>query len=258
MKELKLLSWNVNGIRAVMKRGFLDWLDKESPDILCLQETKATPEQLENSLREPKGYYAFWNYPQKKGYGGVATFTKEKPLRVLNGFGGSKFDTEGRVIITEYPNLKLFNVYFPNGKQSEERLKYKLDFYDAFLDYIDTLKAKGEKLVICGDYNTAHKEIDIARPKANEKISGFLPIERAWMDRLVEHGYFDTFRHFNKEPGQYSWWDLKSGARARNVGWRIDYFFVSENLLESVSSAFIMPEVMGADHCPVGIKLKGP
>jgi len=256
MKELKILSWNVNGIRALMKRGFLEWLEKESPDILCLQETKATPEQLEDSLREPKGYYAYWNYPEKKGYGGVATFTKEKPLRVQNGFGISKFDIEGRVIITEYPALKLFNVYFPNGKQSEERLKYKLDFYDAFLGFIDALKAKGEKLVICGDYNTAHKEIDIARPKGNEKISGFLPIERAWMDRLVEHGYFDTFRHFNKEPGQYSWWDLKSGARARNVGWRIDYFFVSENLLESVSSAFIMPEVMGSDHCPVGIILK--
>ena len=256
MKELKILSWNVNGIRALMKRGFLEWLEKESPDILCLQETKATPEQLEDSLREPKGYYAYWNYPEKKGYGGVATFTKEKPLRVQNGFGISKFDIEGRVIITEYPALKLFNVYFPNGKQSEERLKYKLDFYDAFLGFIDALKAKGEKLVICGDYNTAHKEIDIARPKGNEKISGFLPIERAWMDRLVEHGYFDTFRHFNKEPGQYSWWDLKSGARARNVGWRIDYFFVSENLLESVSRAFIMPEVMGSDHCPVGIILK--
>lgn len=258
MKDLKLLSWNVNGIRAVMKRGFLEWLEKESPDILCLQETKATPEQLEDSLREPQGYYAYWNYPEKKGYGGVATFTKEKPLRVQNGFGISKFDTEGRVIITEYPALKLFNIYFPNGKQSEERLKYKLDFYDAFLDFIDALKAKGEKVVICGDYNTAHKEIDLARSKANETISGFLPIERAWMDRLVEHGYVDTFRHFNKEPGQYSWWDLKSGARARNVGWRIDYFFVSENLLESVSSAFIMPEVMGSDHCPVGIILKVP
>jgi exodeoxyribonuclease-3 len=258
MKELKILSWNVNGIRAVMKKGFLEWLHKESPDILCLQETKATPEQLDDSLREPKGYYAYWNYPEKKGYGGVATLTKENPLRVQNGFGIPKFDIEGRVIIAEYPALKLFNVYFPNGKQSEERLKYKLDFYDAYLDYIDSLKAKGEKLVICGDYNTAHKEIDIARPKSNETISGFLPIERAWMDRLVEHGYVDTFRHFNKEPGQYSWWDLKSGARARNVGWRIDYFFVSENLLESVSNAFIMSDVMGADHCPVGIILKVP
>ncbi len=256
MKELKILSWNVNGIRAVMKKGFLEWLYKESPDILCMQETKATPDQLDDTLREPESYDTYWNYPQKKGYGGVATFTKEKPLRVKNDFGIPEFDIEGRVIITEYPAFKLFNVYFPNGKQSDERLKYKLDFYNAFLDFIDSLKAKGEKLVICGDYNTAHQEIDLARPKTNEKLSGFLPIEREWIDKLVEHGYIDSFRHFNKEPGQYSWWDLKSGARERNVGWRIDYFFVSENLLGSVSRAFIMSEVMGSDHCPVGIILK--
>ncbi len=258
MRELKLLSWNVNGIRALMKKGFLEWLNKESPDILCLQETKATPEQLDSSLREPAGYRAYWNYPPKKGYGGVATFSKEKPMQARNGFGVPQFDIEGRVIVTEYPAFILFNVYFPNGKQGEERLKYKLDFYEAFLTHIDGLKAQGKKLVICGDYNTAHKEIDLARPKANEKISGFLPIERAWMDKLVEHGYVDTFRHFNKEPGQYSWWDIKTGARARNVGWRIDYFFVSENLLNSVSKAFIMSEVTGADHCPVGIILRVP
>lgn len=258
MKETNILCWNVNGIRAVKGKGFLEWLDKESPDILCMQETKASPDQLDADLREPHGYHAYWNYPEKKGYGGVATFTKEKPLRIENDFGAPEFDTEGRVIITQYPEFTLFNAYFPNGKKDDIRLKYKLDFYDAFLDFIEALRAKGEKLIICGDYNTAHKEIDLARPKENEKVSGFLPIERAWMDKLVERGYIDTFRHFNQEPNHYTWWDLKSGARARNVGWRLDYFFVTQNLLDSLSHAFIMSEVVGSDHCPVGIILKTP
>ena len=258
MKETKLLSWNVNGIRAVRGKGFLEWLYRESPDILCVQETKANPDQLDEDLREPRGYLAYWNFPERKGYGGVATFTKEKPLRIENDFGAPEFDTEGRAIITEYPEFTLFNVYFPNGKKDDIRLKYKLDFYDAFLDLIEPLRAKGEKLIICGDYNTAHTEIDLSRPKENEKVSGFLPIERAWMDKLVSRGYIDSFRHFNKEANHYTWWDLKSGARARNVGWRLDYFFVTENLLDSLSQAFIMSEVMGSDHCPVGIILKTP
>jgi exodeoxyribonuclease-3 len=224
-----------------------------------LQETKAHPEQLDRDLREPHGYYAYWNYPEEsKGYSGVATFTKEEPQRVQNGFGAAAFDTEGRTIIAEYPEFTLFNVYFPNGKRDETRLKYKLDFYEAFLRFVDQLREKGDKPIICGDFNTAHKEIDLARPKQNENISGFLPIERAWMDKLVAHGYIDTFRHFHEEPNQYTWWDLKSGARARNVGWRIDYFFVTNNLAPSVARAFIMPEVTGSDHCPVGIVLRLP
>ena len=259
MRELKILCWNINGIRAAKGKGFLEWLYRESPDILCLQETKAHPEQLDKGLREPPGYYVYWNYPEQgKGYSGVATFTKQEPLRVQSGFGIAEFDTEGRTIIAEYPEFTLFNVYFPNGKKDETRLKYKLDFYEAFLRFIDHLKEKGAKLIICGDFNTAHKEIDLARPKENSAISGFLPIERAWMDKFVAHGYIDTFRHFHKEPDQYSWWDLKTRARERNVGWRIDYFFVTENLLKSVTRAFIMPEVKGADHCPVGITLKTP
>jgi len=256
MKEMKILCWNVNGIRAVREKGFLAWLYRESPDILCVQETKAHPEQLSEDLQEPPGYHTYWNYPERKGYSGVATLTKEKPVGVQNGFDISKFDIEGRVIIAEYPDFILLNVYFPNGKQSEDRLKYKMDFYEAFLHFLEPLRAKGEKLIICGDFNTAHKEIDLARPKENEKVSGFLPIERAWMDKFVAHGFIDTFRQFNGEPKQYTWWDLKSRARERNVGWRIDYFFVTENLLQSVSEAFIMPEVMGSDHCPVGIILK--
>jgi exodeoxyribonuclease-3 len=256
MPELRILSWNVNGIRAVAKKGFLEWLNQDKPDILCLQETKAHPDQLDAALKEPAGYHAYWNYPERRGYGGVATFTQEKPREVRYDFGAADLDLEGRVIIAEYPAFTLGNVYFPNGKMGPERLAYKMAFYDAFLDYADKLKEAGTRLVICGDVNTAHKEIDLARPKENAKISGFLPEERAWIDKFLAHGYVDTFRHFHKEPGQYSWWDLKSGARARNVGWRIDYFFVSENLLPQLSGAFIMSEVTGSDHCPVGITLK--
>lgn len=255
MKELRLLSWNVNGIRSVKNKGFLDWFYNDSPDMLCLQETKAQPDQLDADLKEPKDYHVYWNYPERKGYGGVALYTRERPLEVRYGFGDTDFDLEGRVIIAEYPEFTMMNIYFPNGKMGPERLNYKMTFYDVFLDYADSLKADGKKLVICGDVNTAHKEIDLARPKENSKISGFLPEERAWIDKFVDHGYIDTFRQFNKEPGQYSWWDFKSRARERNVGWRIDYFFVSENLLPSVKDAFIMSEVMGSDHCPVGIAL---
>ena len=256
MRDVRLFCWNVNGIRAVGKKGFLDWLCQESPEVLCLQETKATPDQLDEGLRQPRGYYAYWNFPEKKGYGGVATLCREKLVLVQNGFGIPRFDIEGRVIISEHPGFKLFNIYFPNGKKDETRLKFKLDFYDAFLDYVAPLQAREERLIVCGDFNTAHKETDLARPKANEKFSGFLPIERKWMDKFVAHGFTDTFRYFNKEPHQYTWWDLKSGARERNVGWRIDYFFVTENLLGSVKQAFIMKEVMGSDHCPVGIILE--
>ena len=256
MKEKKLLCWNVNGIRAVKGKGFLEWLYKESPDIISLQETKAYPEQLDEDLLKPSGYHTRWNYPERKGYSGVAVFTKEEPLSVRYDLGTADLDMEGRVIVAEYPGFTLLNIYFPNGKKDESRLRYKMDFYEAFLQFADSLKAGGENLVICGDLNTAHNEIDLARPKENSTISGFLPEERAWMDKFVAHGYVDTFRHFNKEPNQYTWWDLKTGARQRNVGWRLDYFFVSENLMSSVAQAFIMPEVMGSDHCPVGIILR--
>jgi len=256
MKEKRLLSWNVNGIRAVRGKGFLDWLQRESPDILCLQETKAQPEQIDADLKEPAGYHTFWNYPERKGYSGVALYSREEPQGIEYDFGDAGIDIEGRVIIAEYAGFTLLNVYYPNGKMGPERLAYKMTFYDVFLKYADSLKAKGKKLVICGDVNTAHKEIDLARPKENSKVSGFLPEERAWIDEFISHGYVDTFRRFHKEPDQYTWWDFKSGARSRNVGWRIDYFFVSDNLLPAVTDAFIMPEVMGSDHCPIGITLK--
>ena len=255
MKEMEILSWNVNGIRAAEKKGFLDWLRQMSPGILCLQETKAQLGELSQELQRPPSYYAYWNFPERKGYSGVVTFTKERPIKVENGFGIKKFDMEGRVTITQYPDFTLFNVYFPNGKMSEERLKYKMDFYDVFLDFVDSIKARGEKLIICGDFNTAHKAIDLARPKENENVSGFLLKERAWMDRFVAHGFIDTFRHFNKEPKHYTWWSLRTRARERNIGWRLDYFFVTGNLLGSVTKASILSDVIGSDHCPVGIRL---
>jgi exodeoxyribonuclease III len=256
-KNLRLLSWNVNGIRAVYKKGFIAWFTKGNPDILCLQETKARPEQLTDDLLNINGYKSFFSSSiVKKGYSGVAIYTKQEPVKVEHGFGIPKFDDEGRIIVAEYKNFILINIYYPNGKAREERLKYKMEFYDAFLEYADDLVKKGKKLVICGDVNTAHKEIDLARPKENSKISGFLPIEREWMDKFFSHGYVDTFRMFNDQPEQYTWWDQQSRARERNVGWRIDYFFVSENFKKNVKNAFIMPEVMGSDHCPVGIELE--
>lgn len=252
---MTILSWNVNGLRAVAKKGFIDWLGQTGPDILCLQEIKVQTDQLDESLLHPLGYYGYFNSAEKKGYSGVATYTKEKPRTVEYGFGIPKFDSEGRVLMTDHGDFLLFNIYFPNGKMRQERLDYKMEFYDLILHHFDTLKAKGHKLVICGDYNTAHKEIDLARPKENEKTSGFLPIERAWMDKLVAHGYVDSFRRFNHEAEQYTWWDMQTFARQRNVGWRIDYHFISENLLPYLKKAWIMPEVTGSDHCPVGIEL---
>ena len=252
---MKLLCWNVNGLRAIEKKGFYPWFQTESPDILCLQEIKATPEQLPPHLRSIPGYHTFWNPAEKKGYSGVATFSKPKPSSVKNGFGREEFDSEGRILITEFPSFTLFNIYFPNGKKNTERLQYKLDFYDEFLSSADDLKVYGHNIVVCGDFNTAHKEIDLARPKENEHISGFLPVERAWIDTFIDHGYVDTFRMFHAEPNQYSWWDLKTGARSRNVGWRIDYFFVNKEFLPRVKNAFILPGVMGSDHCPIGIEI---
>jgi exodeoxyribonuclease-3 len=256
MQDIRILCWNVNGIRAASKKGLLEWLQRESPDIVCFQETKAHPDQLEQGLKKPQGYPTYWSSAETKGYSGVATFTKEAPLKIETGFGIDRYDAEGRVIITEHTDFMLFNVYFPNGKKDDIRLQYKMDFYEDFLQFVKPLVVEGKKLVICGDYNTAHKEIDLARTKENEHVSGFLPIEREWIDRFIDQGFVDIFRHFNKEPHQYTWWDLKSRARERNVGWRIDYFFVTENLVSLVSDAFILPDITGSDHCPIGITIR--
>lgn len=256
MKKLKLLSWNVNGIRAVAKKGFHEWLNQANPDILCIQETKAWQEQLDESLTNIDGYHAYFAEAYKKGYSGVAIYTKQKPLSIKKGIGIEEFDREGRILIAEYPEFTLFNIYYPNGKAREERLKYKMDFYEAFQKYVVKLKKQGKKIIICGDVNTAHKEIDLARPKPNSKVSGFLPEERAWMDRFLAEGFIDTLRMFNTNAEVYTWWDMMTRARDRNVGWRIDYFFISENLRENITNAFTLPDVMGSDHCPVGIEVK--
>lgn len=253
---MKILSWNVNGIRAAQKKGFLEWLQKETPDILCVQETKAQPDQLDFEILNPPGYHVYWNSAERKGYSGVATFTKERPLKVEKGFGAAAFDSEGRVLLTEYSDFTLLNIYFPNGASGPERLKFKLDFYEATLVFSEKLRKSGKPLIVSGDYNTAHKPIDLARPEENKKTSGFLPEEREWLDRWIESGQIDVFREFNNDPQQYTWWDMKTFARERNVGWRIDYHFVTKNFMSAVAGATIHPDIMGSDHCPVGIQLK--
>lgn len=253
---MRIISWNVNGIRAIAKKGLLDYIHEDAPDILCLQETKAHEVQLDETLTKIEGYQAAFCAGERKGYSGVATYTKIAPLSIRRGLEmDPAFDQEGRILIHEYEEFFLYNIYFPNGRASAERLDFKLRFYDAFLEHMEaTRKQSGKHIVVCGDYNTAHKEIDLARPRENQKISGFLPVERAWMDKLVEHGYVDTFRQFNQEPQQYTWWDTITRARERNVGWRLDYFFVNQEALPRVKDAFILQQVMGSDHCPVGIE----
>jgi exodeoxyribonuclease-3 len=257
MTDLTLLSWNVNGVRAIHKKGFLSWLDETTPDVLCLQETKAAESQLPSELAQPAGYHTFWNSAQRKGYSGTALLTREAPLSIQFGLGLEEFDQEGRTIIAEYPLYTLINCYFPNGSRDHNRVPFKLAFYDAFLDKCEQLRKRSQPVIFCGDVNTAHNEIDLTHPKTNQKTTGFLPKERAWLDQVVETGYVDTFRHFYPDlPEQYSWWSMPTRARERNVGWRLDYFFVAQELLGYVTDAFILPEVMGSDHCPVGLRLQ--
>jgi exodeoxyribonuclease-3 len=255
---ITLLSWNVNGVRAGHKKGFLDWLAETSPDMLCLQETRAGEAQLPAPLAQPAGYHGFWNNSRKKkGYSGTALLTRPEPLNVDFGLGIEEFDQEGRTIIAQYPSFTLINCYFPNGGRDRSRVPFKLAFYDAFLDKCESLRAQGHNVIFCGDVNTAHREIDLAHPRENQNTSGFLPEERAWIDRVIEAGYVDTFRYFHPDlTGGYTWWSMPTRARQRNVGWRLDYFFVARELLDRVSDAFILPEVMGSDHCPVGLRLR--
>lgn len=253
---MKLLSFNVNGIRAIEKKGFFEWMHKESPDILCIQETKAHPEQLEDKILKQEGYKAYWSSAEKKGYSGVAIFTKLAPKSVVERLGIKEFDSEGRTLIADYGDFVLYNIYFPNGGQGNKRVPFKMRFYDAFLKHAEKLRKSGRKLIVTGDVNTAHTEIDLARPKENEKNTGFLPEEREWVTKFIKCGYIDTFRHFVKEGGHYTWWDYFTKARQRDVGWRIDYFFITENLLPRLKKAYILKNVMGSDHCPIGIELK--
>lgn len=250
---IQVFSWNVNGIRAVHKKGFLDFIKNYQPDVLCLQETKATQEQVPVEILELEGYHQFYESAQKKGYSGVALFSKEKPLEVTTTFTQERFNNEGRIQRARFQDYILYNIYFPNGGASEERLQYKLDFYDHFLEELKPQMS--EPILVCGDLNTAHHPIDLKNDKANVKTSGFLPIERAWMDRLVEFGFVDTFRKFYPEEEKYSWWSYRMGARKRNVGWRLDYHFVNEALLSKVKGSEILNEVEGSDHCPVMVQL---
>lgn len=253
---MEIVTFNVNGLRAILKKGFMEWFKDKSPDILCLQEIKSSKDQLKGEIVEVEGYHAHWNSAQKPGYSGVVTLSKEEPLDVQFGIGTERFDTEGRLIRTKYPDFTLLNVYFPNGKMSDDRLKFKLDYYDTFLQFIEVLRKQGEELIITGDFNTAHKEIDLANPKENEKYSGFLPIEREWMDKFESCGYIDTFRYFHPEGEQYTWWTYRFKARERNIGWRIDYFFVSPGLIDKIEDSIILKDVYGSDHAPILLRLK--
>lgn len=256
---MNIISWNVNGIRACYKKGCWDWLMKESPDILCLQETKAHPDQLPEEVRNPKGFFTYFDHSKtKKGYSGVALYTKQKPQKVEVGLGIPTLDEEGRMITAFFKDFVVSNVYFPNGGGGPHRIKFKLEFYKAFLSYVEGLRKEGYKVIFCGDINTAHKAIDLARPKENEKNTGFLPEERAWIDEVEAKGYVDIFRKLNPETkGVYTYWDMKTFARERNVGWRIDYFFISPETEENIISTAILKDITGSDHCPISLSTRG-
>ena len=252
---MKLLSWNVNGIRAAVKKGFLDFLEEKNPDIICIQETKAHKEQLTSEILEDHGYFTCWHSGEKKGYSGVATFCKEEPLFIQEGIGIEKYDKEGRVLITEHNEFLLYNIYFPNGQKNDERLRYKLDFYDDLLPIINDQVDSGNNVIVAGDWNTAHLPIDLARPNENKNTSGFMAIEREKIDLYISNAWIDTFRLFHDEGERYSWWTYRFGARDRNVGWRIDYFFVNEGMAEICKDAEIHQNIFGSDHCPVSLTL---
>lgn len=258
---MKIISWNVNGIRAHVKKGAFDWTLNESPDIFCLQETKAHPDQLTKDVVSPQGYTSYFDHSKvKKGYSGVAVYSKVVPEKVEYGLGIEDLDQEGRQIALFFKgkNTKwvLVNTYFPNGGGGEERIAFKLRYYDAFLAYIEDLKKKGYAIVFTGDVNTAHTESDLSRPKENQNTTGFLPIERAWIDEVISAGYVDTFRLKHPEKkNAYTWWDMKTFARERNIGWRIDYFFVNKESAPLVNKAEIFHDVLGSDHCPIFLEI---
>ncbi len=253
--SIEIISWNVNGIRAVANKEALKWIDERDTDILCLQEIKAQKEQIPDNLFEKELTEVIINSAEKKGYSGTATFSTIKSDFASNCLDIDTYH-EGRIIETHYGDIVLFNVYFPNGQKDEERLAHKMKFYDNFLEHCEELREEGKSIIVCGDVNTAHREIDLKHPKANAKTSGFLPIEREWIDKFLDHSYIDTFRYVHgDEEDRYSWWSYRANARVKNVGWRIDYFFISEDLAESLEDAFILDYITGSDHCPVGIRI---
>ena len=252
---MKFITYNVNGIRSVIKKGILEWLEATDADYVCLQEIKANADQLDLSVFEAMGYQVFWNPAEKKGYSGVAILAKHPIKKVQYGFGIHKYDTEGRLIQIETEDFVLISVYMPSGTQGKIRQDFKNEWLDDFYDYISELKKKSPRLIISGDYNICHKAIDIHNPVRNAKSSGFLPEERKWMDKFTESGFIDTFRFFNKEPHNYTWWSTRAGARDKNLGWRIDYHFVSSDLAGRLKRSTILNKVYFSDHCPVLLEL---
>jgi exodeoxyribonuclease III len=256
---MKITTWNVNGIRAVAGKSGFDWLSQPdySPDVFCMQEIKAKPEQLGPEQLAPFAAYPniTWNPAERPGYSGVATLTKQPPVETTLGLGFPEFDVEGRVIRSRHDGFLLYNIYFPNGQRGQDRVDYKLDFYAKLLDQCDALHAAGENIIITGDFNTAHNEIDLANPKTNQKTSGFLPEERVWLDYYLQHGFVDAFRVLYPDKVQYTWWTYITNARARNIGWRLDFFLVSEKLMSRVQDVIIHNELIGSDHCPVSLVL---
>ena len=251
---MKVLSYNVNGIRAALKKGFADWLQAADPDVLCIQETKALQEQVDTGVFEDLGYHHYWFSAQKKGYSGVAILTKKEPNKVVYGSGIDHMDFEGRILRVDFDEVSVMSLYLPSGT-NVDRLDYKFKFMDEFQDYIEKLKKEIPNLVICGDYNICHEAIDIHDPVRNKIVSGFLPEERSWLDGFMRSGFIDSFRYLNSEPHQYSWWSYRANARNNNKGWRIDYALVSSPLKENISRSFILPEAKHSDHCPVGLEL---
>ncbi|MFZ9595392.1 MAG: exodeoxyribonuclease III [Bdellovibrionia bacterium] len=253
---VKLLSWNVNGIRAAQKSGLLSWMEAQDPDVLCIQEAKAFPEQLDEVLLHPPGYHSYWNPAQKPGYSGVALYSKKEPLGLTLGLGHPEIDAEGRVMTADYGSFVLMNAYFPNSQRDHARLGFKLLFCQEMLQACERLRSQGKTVIICGDFNIAHKEIDLKNPRANQNQAGFLPEERAWMDQFVGRGYVDAFRKFVSAPDHYTWWSYRPGVRDKNIGWRLDYFFINPESQDRLSHAFHQPQVRGSDHCPVGFQWK--
>ena len=254
---MRIISYNVNGIRAAIKRGFIDWLITDPADIICLQEIKASKDDIDIALLESAGYRSYWFSAQKKGYSGVAILSKLLPDNVEYGHSNEQSDFEGRVLRADFNDITLINAYFPSGTTGESRQSFKYTWLNEFLDYLDNLRKTRTKIIVCGDYNIAHKEIDIHNPVSNKKTSGFLPDERAWLDKFIENDFIDSFRYLNKEPNQYSWWNvLRPGTRLENKGWRIDYISVSGNLKDMIKDVSIFPEIKHSDHCPVYLELK--
>lgn len=251
----KIITYNVNGIRAAMTKGLTQWLQEENPDIICFQEIKAEQAQIEAAAFEQLGYHHFWYSAQKKGYSGVGILSKEKPLKVTYGCGNPLYDNEGRVLRADYKDYSVLSIYHPSGSSGDERQAFKMIWLEYFLEYVNTLRKEIPNLILCGDYNICHKELDIHDPKGNKDSSGFLPEERAWFDKFIDHDYHDSFRMVNTNPHHYTWWSFRSNARANNKGWRIDYVMLTSGLKDKLKHAQILPEARHSDHCPMYVQL---